>query len=404
MKISKNIKTIINEFNVNLPIDTISTNKIDMINKTLYKDIHLSYKYIKLLIKKGALNIDIKETSPQNKLPYTELMSSKYIPKEIKDEINVVNKGFIEYNIKIYDTNVTLLMMLEESDFNNLNKYDKMILDALVWIKIGLIYSKNKTKNIKIYLYLTKQKKMIPKIELSVLNSKNCNTAITTACNPNGEILIFRKEEWFKVLIHETFHLLCLDFSGLNYSNLRLKFKKIFNLDSEYEMSESYSEFWANYINTLFYSYDLLDNKNNFNDFLLYTKFCVEYEKKFALFQMVKILDFMNLTYNELLNNSTEINLKKRLYKEDTNVFAYYMVKSILLFNYEDFILWCYNNNDNILSFKKMNSNLNSFFLFFKKHYKNDILLKKIKEMEKFYSNVDKNSYLYNTLRMTIFT
>lgn len=404
MKISKNIKTIINEFNLNLPIDTISTNKIDMVNKTLYNDIHLSYKYIKLLIKKGALNIDIKETSPQNKLPYTELMSSKYIPKEIKDEINVVNKGFIEYNIKIYDTNVTLLMMLEESDFNNLNKYDKMILDALVWIKIGLIYSKNKTKNIKIYLYLTKQKKMIPKIELSVLNSKNCNTAITTACNPNGEILIFRKEEWFKVLIHETFHLLCLDFSGLNYSNLRLKFKKIFNLDSEYEMSESYSEFWANYINTLFYSYDLLDNKNNFNDFLLYTKFCVEYEKKFALFQMVKILDFMNLTYNELLNNSTEINLKKRLYKEDTNVFAYYMVKSILLFNYEDFILWCYNNNDNILSFKKMNSNLNSFFLFFKKHYKNDILLKKIKEMEKFYSNVDKNSYLYNTLRMTIFT
>ena len=46
----------------------------------------------------------------------------------------------------------------------------------------------------------------LPENKTDILDQVNCNTAVTYACAVNGECLIYRKEEWFKVFIHETFH------------------------------------------------------------------------------------------------------------------------------------------------------------------------------------------------------
>ena len=64
---------------------------------------------------------------------------------------------------------------------------------------------------------------------MKVLDQDNCNTAVTYACAIKGECLIYRKEEWFKVLIHETMHALCLDFSGFTYTNLKTNIENISN-------------------------------------------------------------------------------------------------------------------------------------------------------------------------------
>ena len=50
-------------------------------------------------------------------------------------------------------------------------------------------------------------------ILLNHFSAKNFEHVIS-----NGKILIYRKEEWKKVLIHELFHSLCLDFSGIRFS------------------------------------------------------------------------------------------------------------------------------------------------------------------------------------------
>ena len=42
--------------------------------------------------------------------------------------------------------------------------------------------------------------------------------------------MIYRREEWKKVLIHELFHSLCLDFSSVKYDDLRTKMKKLFDV------------------------------------------------------------------------------------------------------------------------------------------------------------------------------
>ena len=53
-------------------------------------------------------------------------------------------------------------------------------------------------KTLVVYFYLTPAKKTLPRNQGITLDSSNCNSAVTTSCTPNGEILVYRKEEWFK--------------------------------------------------------------------------------------------------------------------------------------------------------------------------------------------------------------
>ena len=53
----------------------------------------------------------------------------------------------------------------------------------------------------------------------------------------------------------------------------------------------------------------------------------------FSLFQVNKILRVLNLVYNNLYDNDrVSKELRTYMYKENTNLFAYYIVKGILLY------------------------------------------------------------------------
>ena len=127
---------------------------------------------------------------------------------------------------------------------------------ALKIVRFCNLYRKNeKVKSLNIFLYLTPKLKKLPKSDIEILGPEHCNSAVTFACSPQGELLIYRYEEWKKTLIHELFHSLCLDFSLVNYEKLKKNVNTIFNVNSEMLISETYSEFWANIINCCFCSY-----------------------------------------------------------------------------------------------------------------------------------------------------
>ena len=64
-----------------------------------------------------------------------------------------------------------------------------------------------------------------------------------------SKIVIYRDEEWFKVLIHELFHNLDLDFSTMNISKIRQKLLYKFEIKSKYNIYETYCEIWARILN-----------------------------------------------------------------------------------------------------------------------------------------------------------
>jgi hypothetical protein len=95
----------------------------------------------------------------------------------------------------------------------------------------------------------------------------------------------------------------------------------------------------------------------------------------------------MGLTYKNLYSkDKTSVVLRETLYKENTNIFAYYVIKCMLMHNYNGFLSWCYEHNGpgKIIQFSKTQQNLYDFYSFIKKNYKSVSFENNIDCMEKY--------------------
>ena len=69
----------------------------------------------------------------------------------------------------------------------------------------------------------------------------------------------------------------------------------------------------------------------------------------FSAIQAYRILAFMNIAYSDVINKGSVI--AKTLYKEKSNVFAYYILSATFLSNPYRFLRWCGKYNTNWLQF-----------------------------------------------------
>ena len=274
-----------------------------------------------------------------------------------------------------------------------------------MWIYILNLYSSNKCSNIlDLYLYFTPFKKILPNNQLITLSTDHVNTAYTTSCQKNSEIVLFRKEEWFKVFIHETFHNFGLDFSEMNMYHVNSQLSHIFNISKiEYNLYESYCETWARIFNVMFSTYYNIPEKlkKNHIEFASVFKINMFKECHHSLFQKSKILHFMDLNFNIVTNKRKKeyIDICNHLYSEDTSVFSYYVITGLLVNNYINFILWCKKNNTIILQFKKTPSNITNYINFIEKTLKKKNIKNNIEKVEKY---IDENS-IDQSLTMTVY-
>jgi hypothetical protein len=117
----------------------------------------------------------------------------------------------------------------------------------------------------------------------------------------------------------------------------------------------------------------------------------------------------MGLTYKDLytLTSKSEI-LRDNLYKEKTNVLSYYVIKTLLINNYQGFLSWCKTNNLSLLQFKKTLTNQIELCNFIKKNYKTTSMLNGVIETQVFLNNLQKKgkktnlNYILSNLRMSI--
>ena len=278
--------------------------------------------------------------------------SYNYIPLTIRENIQNNLSNCLSCEFLLDKRKIKIFFILEKRITKKIiQKYTKFVFLITVWLYIVSKYSSYKcSQRLNIYIYSSFLLKMLPQQNI-VLNREQINTAFTSLCS---EIIIFRNEEWFKVFIHETLHNFNLDFSNMNTEKCNRIIKNIFHVNSDVNLYESYAEFWARIMNISFISYV---HTNNFINFSKAFERLVNVEISYSTFQMVKILDHMNLEYNDIINNFQEN------YKESTNVLSYFVITNILLFNYVDFLSWSYLDN-NLYDFKKTNSNLLDFCKF----------------------------------------
>jgi hypothetical protein len=123
-------------------------------------------------------------------------------------------------------------------------------------------------------------------------------------------------------------------------------------------------------------------------------------ERMFALYQCNKVLGFMGLRYEDLY---TPGHLRK-LYKENTHVFAYYVMTGIFLNDHAGFLLWCHANNTNLLKFQASPAIFTSFGAYIRENYKCISLLNGMGLMGALNTKVNKtkNKVLQTTTRMSV--
>ncbi len=418
-----------------------------------------------------------------NKIINNSLLSSAYIPQKIVTYIKEKSKYILEYNCDIGNDRTVIIYFIIFDDntyeLNNIRKkgasyFKNSILKIYLWLKILAKYADVKCgTKLTCFIYLTPFKRNLPNFTSTPNNSnsndsksannyelyeddecdhntalkpEHVNGGVSDVCQKDGQIIVYRKEEWFKVLIHETMHNYGLDFSTLDIATANKKLQNIFSIQKNIKIYESYCEIWARIMNVVFECYfDMNTNKkfssrntrknyierikhdspddhddrdfndspdssksllakNKHNAFLTRFYDSIQHESIFSLFQCIKILNYMGLDY-DVISNCSDANYitVKKLYKEETNVFAYYIIVAILLANFNNFILWCIDNNTNLLNFKKDEKNIDNFISFISKNYKNNAVLKLIVAVEnKLEKQTQHDNILLTTMRMTI--
>lgn len=322
-------------------------------------------------------------SSPTSSLP--KLENYDWIEKDIQTHIEMHCKISNEYTFKLNERIYTVYIVLEQTGTQECTKKVKSILKhAYILLhllqnyapirNIGAENSGECSKEVNVFLYMTQLKKLVPDDHSHVFNYKNANSAFTTGCQRKTEICVFREEEWLKVLTHESFHNLGLDFIEISPSalqNANDQIKKVFPVNlTDMRLFETYCEMWGEIINNML----LLCHKKTraytkkiqrvqrkqkppFDKWCIELCHCLNREVIFSCIQMNKVLTHQNLSYEDLF-----ISEKAGTYKEDTQCFAYYVLKCVLMVHYLSFFQFCENQAQPFsVDFTLSESNLSNY-------------------------------------------
>ena len=385
MELSQYTSDYIKSMNVNsMNINTHKKYKKYYIN--ILKQLYAEMIYSKKIVDKICLS-DINNgfiIEPIN------IRDVAWVPDEIQEHINFSKYYTLKYKKRINNLyNISVCFYLEENNLVEVKHIKNYIKLILTWFTFIVKYSISKCfNNINIKLYLTDYKKFLPQSAVKILDKENVNSGYTSRCAENNEIVIYRKEEWFKVLIHESMHYLGLDFNDNNYNhNLR----SIFPIErSDMLLSECYAESWARIFNIYFIS---LIQTSKYTEFEKLTSYYFNYESSFSALQCNKVLEFMGLSYSDLIGVDDVSIIRRKLYKERSNIFSYYVLTCVIMNDPVEFIIWCKENNTNFI---KMDlKNIKYFEKYIMDKYNSRMLLERFTELQK-HDKFDRS------LRMTI--
>lgn len=261
------------------------------------------------------------------------------------------------------------------------------------------------SSHVNLFLYFTTHIKRKPSMQTKI-DRVHVNTAFTTGCNRTTDICIYRSEEWFKVLIHESFHNLGLDFIGLD-SDIQTEgntfLNQLFHTNiPDIRFYETYSEMCGEILNSVFYCFFTSGNKkmDDLDTIVHNIHICFTYESLFSMIQCSKILQHHGLSYRDIFENP--INMKR--YQEETQVFSYYILKCIFMNHFTDFLDLV--SSWNTFKFPLTKKTFILYLNIIKTKMKSDKMIIGMKESEMWLQNNHtsffENEFTFHTLRMSL--
>jgi hypothetical protein len=267
-----------------------------------------------------------------------------HCPPEIIENMHSLHYG-IQYNSTILVSNDVKIRFFTKTDNNCLHQFH-IVMTVLRY----MVQFSKKPKHISVDFIFTDVKKHLPIHKGEIISPSILNTGYTDGL----QIVVFRQEEWLKVFIHECIHFFMYD------QILRDKpmlVYRLFPICKKVDVNESYCEVWARILNCC-----IISVINVFPVEIL-----LERERNYSIEQMVKILNYMGLEYQDLWNETTK-------YNEGTNAFAYLVLTAILMQNPTRFVNWCKQYNTSMITIE----NPDEYVSLIEKNYKKSKFLKSL--------------------------
>lgn len=215
--------------------------------------------------------------------------SSYSCPQEVKDSFSKLTKS------SRYTWNEHMVQFFYAS--GNCDRNMQYIATFLTILPRG--------KPLRADILLSPVKKKYPKD--GVFGPSNVNTGYAK----DEKIVVYRKEEWLKVFIHECFHYFHFE-KELTDPTFVPRILKLFPVQSKVHVYEAYCELWARTLNCYLIS--------------AYTQIPVSVllrnEKRYSMRHMVNVLHHMGLTYDAIRKSDSG-------FREKTNVLAYVVLANI---------------------------------------------------------------------------
>ena len=352
--------------------------------------------------------------------------NNSYIDNKIKEYIRNKPGSLVIYQLPFKDKTITInLIKYSKISPKQLKHFDKLVKNMMAQIYLINYLTRNNTcskNSLNIYLFLTPFKRELEKSREKVLGAFNANGGFCYGCVSNGEIVVYRQEEFFKVFSHELVHNYGVDtyiwdfMAQVKVKNTKEyliynKFLANFNLSRENNLGiqESLVEFWAEFFNNVIYSFvyskncNLSTYKQEFRFYIQVFETVMKFEIIHSFLQTTKILSHNRLNYIDILSTNN-----KSVYREKTHIFSYYIFKLYILFGYKEFINSQISvTRENILFFNKSLQNMQKLFNYIISVSYNSYLIQNIKFMREVYISTrvlkTKNlNFLLNNLRMSV--
>lgn len=304
-------------------------NAIKSLQLNKLNDIYISDKILKLLPNKINSNIQKYVVEKKKFCKFKQLETNSFISKDIIQDIKIscTKLSIFKYGknriIKIFSSNYDVLEEITKID-SILNMFDLIL---------------KKENKYKIEIYLSNCKKELQ--EGNIIKPKSVNTGSTY---PGHIITLWRKEEVYKVLIHELVHYLFLDIFDYQ-DEIKYIYDKI-NLGNKItNPNEAYTE----YVAVILFIYWYYKTHNFDISLKKFMKRRLIIELGWSFYQIAKILKFFKCykCYQDLFST-------KCIFNQTTNVLSYYILKTYFLF-YSDKFMDCINFNQDSERFRCIN-------------------------------------------------
>lgn len=372
----------------------------------------------------------------------------QYIPYKVYEYIREKSEFCIRFQTNIHSRVITVhFITFPESNFSicsKNNKWSSSVSDSntssylcaseiamyqvyaykvFTWLSIVTSLSDQdcSKESLNIYFYMTPFKKQRPAPhatgDAAILSAIHVNTGLTRNCETKGEIVVYRTEEWFKVFIHESMHNFNMDFIDQDLREANEQLRQTFCIPhDDILLFETYTETWARMINTMFNTYfqENLPKASSPSPmtqahFLRIVREKLINNAIFYAYQAVKVLDIMGLKYANITIQSPEnMEMCRKKYAEDTNVYAYYILGGILSVYSLPFLSWCCQNNRGkgqvgAIRFSRNIGNVPKFVEFISHMARDPLMLSMVAFIENNHAKTNVNATVTTkTMRMTM--